>query len=59
MPYECLVNNSEWSDQTPRIENGQLLLPDGPGWGADLNDQVIRAHPPREAEPRQYERGMG
>ncbi len=60
---EIDIDDVPWKDdivtQTPRIENGQLLLPDGPGWGADLNDQAIRAHPPREAEPRQYERGMG
>jgi len=25
------------------------LLPDGPGWGAELNEEAIRAHPPRFA----------
>jgi L-alanine-DL-glutamate epimerase-like enolase superfamily enzyme len=32
---------------TPRIENGYLLLPDGPGWGTEINEEAVRAHPPR------------
>jgi galactonate dehydratase len=31
----------------PAIENGQMLVPDRPGWGADVNEEVLRAHPPR------------
>jgi L-alanine-DL-glutamate epimerase-like enolase superfamily enzyme len=27
------------------IENGDLLLPTGPGWGTVVNEAVIRAHP--------------
>lgn len=27
------------------IENGELLLPTGPGWGTVVNEAVIRAHP--------------
>ncbi len=33
----------------PRIEDGHLLLPDGPGWGTEVNEQAVRAHPPRRA----------
>jgi galactonate dehydratase len=29
------------------IENGELLLPTGPGWGTVINEAVVRAHPPR------------
>lgn len=28
-----------------RIENGEFVLPSGPGWGADVNEEVARAHP--------------
>jgi galactonate dehydratase len=31
----------------PVIENGDLVLPKGPGWGADVNEAFVRAHPPR------------
>jgi L-alanine-DL-glutamate epimerase-like enolase superfamily enzyme len=27
------------------IENGELLLPTGPGWGTAVNEAIIRAHP--------------
>jgi len=30
----------------PEIEDGYLKLPKGPGWGTELNEDVIRAHPP-------------
>jgi len=28
-----------------QIDNGHFVLPDGPGWGADLDEEVARAHP--------------
>ncbi|MCC6472265.1 MAG: mandelate racemase/muconate lactonizing enzyme family protein [Burkholderiales bacterium] len=28
-----------------RIENGEFLLPEAPGWGADIDEAVVRAHP--------------
>ena len=31
----------------PVIENGHLLLPTGPGWGTEVNEKVLRAHPPK------------
>jgi L-alanine-DL-glutamate epimerase-like enolase superfamily enzyme len=31
----------------PVIDNGDLVLPNGPGWGADANEDFVRAHPPR------------
>jgi galactonate dehydratase len=39
--YDELVTNK------PRIENGYLVLPDGPGWGTEVDEQAVRAHPPR------------
>jgi L-alanine-DL-glutamate epimerase-like enolase superfamily enzyme len=30
----------------PRIEDGMFVLPTGPGWGVEVNEAVIRAHPP-------------
>lgn len=40
-----------WQDElvteTPRIESGVLRLPPGPGWGTEVNEAAVRAHPPR------------
>ena len=42
-----------WQDDlvtpTPRIEAGHLLLPTGPGWGTEVDEAAVRAHPPRTA----------
>lgn len=27
------------------VENGELVLPKGPGWGADVNEEALKAHP--------------
>jgi L-alanine-DL-glutamate epimerase-like enolase superfamily enzyme len=29
------------------VENGELLVPQGPGWGVDVDEAFVRAHPPR------------
>ena len=29
------------------IENGDYLLPTGAGWGTDVNEEALRAHPPK------------
>lgn len=34
-----------------RVEAGALLVPTGIGWGADIDEDVLRAHPPRGREP--------
>ena len=43
-----------WNDDLvtvkPRIENGHLLLPSGPGWGTEVNEEAVRAHPPNRLE---------
>ncbi len=48
---EIDIDDVPWKDdlvtEPPRIEDGHLLLPTGPGWGADPNEAAIRAHPPR------------
>jgi galactonate dehydratase len=31
--------------QPPVIEHGHMRLPTGPGWGAEINEEVLRAHP--------------
>jgi L-alanine-DL-glutamate epimerase-like enolase superfamily enzyme len=33
----------------PRIEDGPIYLPTGPGWGAEIDEQVLRAHAWRPA----------
>jgi len=48
---EIDIDDVPWKDdlvtQPPVIEDGHLVLPTGPGWGADLNEDAIRAHPPK------------
>ena len=29
----------------PVIEKGEFVIPTRPGWGADVNEEAIRAHP--------------
>jgi hypothetical protein len=29
----------------PVIKDGHIFLTDAPGWGADINEEVLRAHP--------------
>ena len=47
---EIDVDDVPWKDSLvtvpPVISDGELLLPGGPGWGADVNEEVVRAHPP-------------
>ena len=31
----------------PTIVDGHLLLPSGPGWGTEIDEAAVRAHPPR------------
>ena len=32
----------------PEIKDGHLLLPTGPGWGTEVNEEAVRAHPPKK-----------
>jgi L-alanine-DL-glutamate epimerase-like enolase superfamily enzyme len=49
---EIDLDKVPWYDELftvqPKIENGHLLLPDGPGWGTEVDEQAARAHPPRQ-----------
>ena len=33
----------------PTIDAGQLVVPSAPGWGTDINEEAVAAHPPRTA----------
>jgi L-alanine-DL-glutamate epimerase-like enolase superfamily enzyme len=48
---EIDIDDVPWKDDlvtyVPKIENGDLLLPPGPGWGTELNEEAILAHPPK------------
>jgi L-alanine-DL-glutamate epimerase-like enolase superfamily enzyme len=41
-----------WYDElvthTPAVKDGYLHLPTRPGWGTDVNEAAVRAHPPRK-----------
>ncbi|MCK9917446.1 hypothetical protein MXD81_50730, partial [Microbacteriaceae bacterium K1510] len=38
----------EFLTQPLTIENGALVLPTGPGWGTEINEEAVRARPPRQ-----------
>lgn len=46
-----LVGWSEYNDELvtvkPEIVDGYLRLPTGPGWGTEVNEEAVRAHPPQ------------
>ena len=39
--------DKELFTHVPDIVDGHLQMPDRPGWGTEPNEEVIRAHPPR------------
>ena len=47
---EIDIDDVPWKDAVvstvPVVEAGELLLPTGAGWGAEVNEDVLRAHPP-------------
>ena len=49
MEYE--VDDVAWKADfvtvPPVIENGALVLPKTPGWGTEVNEEALRAHPPK------------
>jgi L-alanine-DL-glutamate epimerase-like enolase superfamily enzyme len=53
MEYD--VDEVPWRDEMfthpPVIENGQLVLPMRPGWGTDVNEEAVRAHPVKKRPP--------
>ncbi len=60
---EIDIDDVPWKDELvtvpPVIKDGYLEIPDGPGWGAELNEEAIAAHPPAEQIKQVYGRGMG
>ena len=47
---EIDIDDVPWKDAVvstvPVVEAGELLIPTGAGWGAEVNEDVLRAHPP-------------
>jgi galactonate dehydratase len=42
--------DSEWKSAGrpyPEVRDGEFRLPEGPGWGVEIDEEFIRSHPPR------------
>ena len=50
MEYEAddVPWRGEFVTHPPVVENGRLVIPTRPGWGADVNEEAVRARPPRQ-----------
>jgi galactonate dehydratase len=50
---EIDIDSVKWRDEftthAPTIEDGDYVLPTGPGWGVDVNEAAVRARPPKSA----------
>ena len=48
---EIDIDDVPWKDEVvtpaPTIENGHLIMPNRPGWGVEVNEKAVRAHPPK------------
>ena len=47
---EIDIDDVPWKDEVvspPQIEQGELVMGAAPGWGVDVNEAAIRAHPPK------------
>jgi len=48
---EIDIDSAPWRDEfytvVPTIEDGEFILPNGPGWGIDVNEKAVRARPPK------------
>ena len=48
---ETDIDAVPWRDELvdfpPQIENGEFILPTRPGWGVNVNEAAVRAHPPK------------
>jgi L-alanine-DL-glutamate epimerase-like enolase superfamily enzyme len=46
---EVDVDDVPWREElttaVPEISDGRLVIPSGPGWGGDVNEDVLREHP--------------
>ena len=49
---ELRVDEAPWTrdylTHPPVVENGDMLVPDRPGWGTDINEEAVRARPARK-----------
>ncbi len=49
---ELDVDRAPWLNDlfthVPEIENGELVVSNRPGWGTDINEDGVRAHPPKK-----------
>lgn len=49
---------SELAPGVPRVKNGYYSIPTAPGWGVEMDEEVIRAHPPSsEAKMNMFAEG--
>ena len=50
---ECDFEDVPWKDalvtHPPEIVDGEMLVPTRPGWGSDVNEEVVRAHPTKNS----------
>jgi galactonate dehydratase len=48
---EIDIDSAPWRDEfyetVPVIEDGEFVLPTGPGWGININEKAVRARPPK------------
>jgi galactonate dehydratase len=46
---ELDVDDVPWKDELvsdlPEIRSGEVVVPNGPGWGTEIDERVLRAHP--------------
>jgi galactonate dehydratase len=49
---EIDIDSAPWRDEfytvIPTIADGAFVLPNGPGWGIDVNEKAVRARPPKQ-----------
>jgi galactonate dehydratase len=49
---ELRVDEAPWTrdylTHPPVVEDGHMLVPDRPGWGTDIDEEALRARPPRQ-----------
>jgi L-alanine-DL-glutamate epimerase-like enolase superfamily enzyme len=49
---EIDIDGVPWRDEIvsvpPVIENGDFIVPKGPGWGIEVNEAGLRAHPAKQ-----------
>ena len=47
---EIEIDDVPWKDELvthpPVIENGELVLPNRPGWGTDVNEEALKKYAP-------------